>query len=139
MAITPVTPSKLQKVEFNVSTAEGPSRVTIVTGRLEFPSNEEDFVSGLTVSKNFKALVDPTLTPTQFRKSVAVVGLGAISLDPREFDAPPEVFWDLVDAQASFDDEAGRVQLIIDATVRTRNTSAVIVAANFQVTTLSKI
>jgi hypothetical protein len=27
-----VTPTNLQKLEFNVTTAEGPSRVTIVTG-----------------------------------------------------------------------------------------------------------
>ena len=31
---TLVTPTNFQKMEFNVTTAEGPSRVTIVTGTM---------------------------------------------------------------------------------------------------------
>jgi hypothetical protein len=45
------------------------------------------------------------------------------------------------DAQATFDDEAGRVQLVVDLTIRSlaSNMQSQINAVSFQVTTLAKV
>jgi hypothetical protein len=63
-----VMPTNLQKIEFDVTTAEGPSRITIVSGTL--PVSAGAFSSSTNFeSQNFNvsALVDPTLPPGQFR------------------------------------------------------------------------
>ena len=66
-----VTPTGVQKMEIDVTTSEGPCRVTVVTGTL---------AAGLvansgTQSVSLTALVDPTLNPGQFRKATATAAL----------------------------------------------------------------
>jgi len=64
-----VQPTNLQKTEFDVTTAEGPSHVTIVTGILSgFLSATTQGTQQLTQKESFEALVDPQLAPGQFRK-----------------------------------------------------------------------
>ena len=68
-----VAPTDVQKMEFDVTTAEGPCRVTVVTGML---------TAGLvansgTQSLSLTALVDPTLSPGQFRKATATAAYQA--------------------------------------------------------------
>ena len=132
-----VVPTNVQKTEFNVTTAEGPSRVTIVTGKLPIA-----IVSGghdITVSNSFKALVDPILTPGQFRKATAIVSLGSILFaSPNTAPSTNAAQWRIDDAQATLDDEAGQVQLVVDvAAVGDGETQ--INALWFQVTTLAKV
>ena len=135
---TLVTPTNLQKMEFNVTTAEGPSRVTIVTGTMPIGlgtiAPNQNLMSG-----SFKALLDPTLAPGQFRKATSIVSFASMNrLD--NAPAPVGSGWVIEDAQATFDDEAGRVQLSVDVTVNASGSSSVQVnSVMFQVTTLSKI
>ena len=135
-----VVPTNVQKTEFDVTTAEGPSRVTIVTGKLTVNITSS---IGNVVSNSFKALVDPILTPGQFRKATATVSLSAILFQsptppPLQPPVPDSAVWRIDDAQATLDDEAGQVQLVVDISVRGAGT-AQIFTLWFQVTTLAKV
>ena len=68
---TLMEPTNLQKIEFNVTTAEGPSRVTIVTGKMSFPISATSAGAVITRTESLKALLDPTLTAGQFRRATA--------------------------------------------------------------------
>jgi len=135
---TLVTPTSLQKTEFDVTTAEGPSRVTVVTGIIPFGpgavSSSNDVVSQ---SLSLSALVDPTLTPGQFRKATATAALaatrGAVDAVPSSFE------YSIDDVEASLDDESGRIELRVDATARVANGNVFIQRITFQVTTLAKL
>jgi len=67
---TLMEPTNLQKIEFNVTTAEGPSRVT-VTGKMSFPISATSAGAVITRTESLKALLDPTLTAGQFRRATA--------------------------------------------------------------------
>jgi hypothetical protein len=151
-------PTNLQKIEFNVTTAEGPSRVTIVTGTVAIVVGVNTGTVGsssgvgpiggtsggarvdLEQRDSIKVLLDPTLAPGQFRKATATASLGAITYGVSAPSAS-QGRWVINDAQATFDDEAGKVQLVIDVSVEAAgdatfaNTSSLM----FQVTTLAKV
>src|SRR6476646_10750661 len=76
--VTLVEPTNVQKIEFNVTTTEGPGRVTIVTGTM--PISLAAFGKpGKTAQRgSFKAVLDPSLTPGQFRRATSTVSFGAI-------------------------------------------------------------
>jgi hypothetical protein len=133
---TLVTPTNIQKIEFDVTTTEGPSRVTIVTGAM--PIAVAAF-NGATVSGSFKALLDPSLTPGQFRRATATASLGHI-LSMGNM-TPLTNVWVIEDAQATVDDETGRVQLVVDVTVRATgpSTTTQVNSLMFQVTTLARV
>ena len=143
--VTLVEPTNVQKIEFNVKTTEGASRVTIVTGTM--PISVAAFGKPGTTTQNctFKAILDPTLTPGQFRRATSIVSFGAImssaSLSSASGGVKITEQWVLDNAQATFDDEAGRVQLVVDVTVRATGpgTSAQTTSLMFQVTTLAKV
>ena len=61
-------------------------------------------------------LLDPTLAPGKFRKATATVSV--MSWAATTNSLPGASACTIEDAQATFDDEAGRVQLIIDAQVQ---------------------
>ena len=63
----------IQKLEFDVTTGEGPCHVTVITGSL--PIN----VQIGSTAQSIKTLVDPTLAPGQFRKAAAVVSFTSLS------------------------------------------------------------
>jgi hypothetical protein len=135
---TAVTPTNIQKMEFDVTTAEGPSRVTVVTGIIPGGpgafSNSNSFSSQ---SLSMTALVDPTLTPGQFRKATATAALATTAANT---SAAPSSFQFSVDGvEASLDDETGRIELRVDATAGVSNGNASIQRITFQVTTLAKI
>ena len=130
-----VTPTDVQKMEFDVTTAEGPCRVTVVTGML---------TAGLlansgTQSLSLTALVDPTLSPGQFRKATATAAL--VSTEAGLNASPTQnIFAFSVDGvEASFDGQTGRTELRVDLTVSVSNGSAVIQKITFQVMTLAKL
>lgn len=133
---TLVTPTNLQKLEYDVTTAAGPSRVTVVTGMISaniFASSNSN------QSGSFKALVDPQLNPGQFIKATATASLNSITT---QFGVTPSLtLWRIDEVEATFDDESRQVQLRIDATVGTsgNNSSSQLLAIGFQVTTLAKI
>jgi hypothetical protein len=133
---TLVTPTNLQKMEFDVTTAEGPSRVTIVTGAM--PITVAAF-NGATEKGSFKALLDPSLTPGLFRRATATASFGHILSMGNT--TPLTNVWVIEDAQATLDDETGRVQLVVDVTVRAggTNTTAQVNSLMFQVTTLARV
>jgi hypothetical protein len=127
---TVVTPTNVQKMEFDVTTAEGPSRITVVTGRLPIGPQ-------LAQNLSFTALVDPTLSPGQFRKATATAALAAIAANTA---AVPNILRFSVDeVEASLDDETGRTEIRIDVTQATSNGNASIESIAFQVTTLAKL
>ena len=132
-----VTPTNLQKMEFDVITAEGPSRVTIVSGMLPLSGLLGGAIS---MTRNFSvsALVDPTLTPGQFRKATAIAALTGVIAD---LSAAPNVVRCSIDnVEASLDDESGRTEIRIDAQVGIAPTGTInIPGFTFQVTTLAKV
>ena len=142
--VTLVEPTNVQKIEFNVTTTEGPSRVTIVTGTMPISLAAFGKPGKTTQRGSFKAVLDPSLTPGQFRRATSTVSFGAImssaSLSLRREGRITEQ-WVLDDARATFDDEAGRVQLVVDVTVRATGpgTSTQTTSLMFQVTTLATV
>jgi len=135
-----VNPANLQKLEFNVTSAEpGPFRLTIVTGTFDGAVQVNSGGGWSTNSGSFKALLDPLLAAGQFRKATAIAALAGRSCTP---GGPNTILqWSVDDAQATWDDESGKVQLIVDATVSAQPANAISTVTRFmfQVTTLAKI
>jgi hypothetical protein len=128
---TAVTPTNVQKMEFDVTTAEGPCRVTVVTGTL--PAGL--VANSGTQSLSLTALVDPTLNPGQSRKATATAALAAAGAN---LGAPTSAFSFSVDGvEANFDGQTGRTELRVDLTVS--GGTAAIPRIAFQVTTLAKL
>src|SRR4030095_13979425 len=110
---TLVTPTNLQKIEYDVTTGAGPSRVTVVTGII--PVLLQVTANQLSQSGSFKALVDPQLNPGQFIKATATANLNSLAT---KIDVTPSLaLWRIDEVEATFDDESRQVQLRIDATV----------------------
>ena len=131
--VTLVEPTNVQKIEFNVTTREGPSCVTIVTGTL--PISLAAFGKPGTTSQrgSFKAVLDPSLTPGQFRRATSTVSFGAIMSSASLSYASGGV---------RFTEQwVRRVQLVVDVTVRATGpgTSTQTTSLMFQVTTLAKV
>jgi hypothetical protein len=104
-----VTPTNVQKIEFDVTTAEGPSRVTVVTGII--PTGPEAFSTGAfsSASLSLTALVDPTLTPGQFRKATATAALATIvGAVPGPGPSTFQFSFSIDNVEATLDDESGR-------------------------------
>jgi hypothetical protein len=136
-----VTPTNLQKVEFDVTTAEGPSRVTIVTGMMQ--ANLQATGTGASLiseNQSFKALLDPTLPAGAFRKATSTVSLASLSHGSTG-SATQASQWTISDAQATFDDETGKTQLVVDVIVKASGqaTSSSTQHIMFQVTTLAMV
>jgi hypothetical protein len=138
---TLVTPTAIQKMEFNVTTAEGNCRVTVVTGKVLVPNQLRVLSSGPEAqqSGSYKVLLDPTLAPGKFRKATATVS-------PMDWAAttnslPGSSLCSIEDAQATFDDEAGQVQLVIDVSVKASGDGNItqFFGSSFQVTTLALV
>lgn len=143
--VTLVEPTNVHKIEFNVTTREGPSRVTIVTGTMPISLAAFGKPGKTSQSGSFKAVLDPALTPGQFRSATSAVSFGAImssaSLSSASGGVRFSEQWVLDNAQATFDEKAGRVQLVVDVTVRATGpgTSTQTTSLMFQVTTLAKV
>ena len=141
--VTLVEPTNVQKVEFNVTTTEGPSRVTIVTGTMPISLAAFGKPGKTTQRGSFKAVLDPSLRAGQFRGATSTVSFGAImssaSLSSASGGVRITEQWVIDDARATFDEEAGRVQLVVDVTVRATGpgTSTQATSLIFQVTTLA--
>jgi len=130
---TAVTPTNVQKMEFDVTTAEGPCRVTVVTGTL--PAGL--VANSGTQSLSLTALVDPTLNPGQFRKATATAALAATGAN---LGAPTSAFSFSIDGvEANFDGQTGRTELRVDLTLEVSGGTAAIPRVAFQVTTLAKL
>ena len=140
---TLVTPDRLQKLEFDVTTAEGPGRATTVTGAIPIFLGAFSQGSFVTQKDSFKVLLDPTLTPGQFRKATAMASFAQFSSQEQQATAGGQnaAGWQIDDAQATLDDETGKVQLVVDVAVTAFGSSMSVVAQSlmFQVTTLAKI
>lgn len=138
---TQAWPQKTQKMEFDVTTSEGPGRVTIVTGIIQIWLQAFSQGQQQIRKESYKVLVEPTLTPRQFRKAVATASLSYIA---QSGPAATEVQWAVEDAQATLDDEAGQVQLVVDVTAIATGGAPLglyvtTYAVMFQVTTLALI
>ena len=81
--VTLVEPTNVQKIEFNVTTTEGPGRVTIVTGTMPISLAAFGKPGKTTQRGSFKAVLDPSLTPAQFRRATSTVSFGARHSLPR--------------------------------------------------------
>jgi hypothetical protein len=100
----------------HVTTTEGPSRVTIVTGTMPISLAAFGKPGNTTQRGSFKAVIDPSLTPGQFRGATSTVSFGAImssaSLSSASRGVRVTEQWVLDDARATYDDGSGRVQLV---------------------------
>jgi hypothetical protein len=134
----------IQKLEFDVTTADGPSHVTVITGSL--PIN----MPVVSTPQNVKTLVDPTLQPGKFRKAAAVVSFanlqssipGSGPVDPNNPGSGgfpgAYVSWSIDDVEATFDDESSRIVLRMDIGGNSTGQSYSMVGRiGFQVTTLA--
>jgi hypothetical protein len=138
---TLVTPTHLQKLEVDVTTAEGPSRMTIVTGLMPVSNAVLSSGTGAQATISFKTLVDPVLTPAKFRKAIATAAFSGLEIAG---PSPPlQARWQIVDTQATFDDEESKVQLVVDvlviATSSGPQSQVLSRSIAFQVTTLAAI
>ena len=137
-----VNATNLQKTEFDVTTSpDGPSHVTIVTGRVNFFLAAQSQGPQVIQKESIETLLDPQLAPGQFRKAVAMVSIATANHFAQDPAAITTAQWSIDQAEATLDDESGRVQLRIDASVIAagNNTIVQIQAFAFQVTTLSKL
>jgi hypothetical protein len=133
---TAVTPTNVQKMEFDVTTAEGPCRVTVVTGTL--PAGL--VANSATQSLSLTALLDPTLNPGQFRKATAMAALAATGANLGAPATPTSaVSFSIDGVEANFDGQSGRTELRVDLTVEVAVGTAAIQRVAFQVTTLAKL
>jgi hypothetical protein len=132
-----VTPTNLQKIEFDITTAEGPSRMTIVSGILPVPGVPAQSGSAGFESRDFSvsALVDPTLTPGQFRRATATAALAG--LDTGVSASQSFARYSIKNVEASLDDESGRIEIRVDGEEGVSNGSAAVTGLTFQVTTLA--
>jgi len=134
---TQVWPQKIQKVEFDVTTSEGPGRVTIVTGQLQVYLQAASQGSQAVTKESYMALLDPLSAPGKFRKATATASLGwqYTSGQPGELQCAIE------DAQATLDDETGQVRLVVDLMIAVTgaNSNSIIYAVMFQVSTLALV
>ncbi len=136
-----VNATNLQKLEYDVTTAEGPSHITIVTGvMLVVLAGSGGFVQ----QGSFETLLDPTLAPGQFRRATATVSI--TDWTQQTAPGPPspgplETQLSIDQVEATLNDESGRIQLRVDASVRVGGSggNAQINGIAFQVTTLSKL
>jgi hypothetical protein len=76
----------------------------------------------------------------QFRKATAIAALAGRSCTPPPV-ANALLQWTVDDAQATWDDESGKIQLPVDATVAAQPANAIssVTKFMFQVTTLAKV
>ena len=136
--ITLVEPTNVQN-RVHVTTTEEPGRVTIVTGTMPISLAAFGKPGKTTQRGSFKAVLDPSLTPGQFRRATSTVSFGAVSLSTASGGVRVTEQWVLDDARATYDHETGRVQLVVDVTVRATGpgTSTQTTSLMFQVTTLA--
>ena len=94
---------------------------------------------------SFRTFLDPEIPPGKFRKAIATASLGQIRLSlPRvPTTAVPlgAQLWRIEDAQATYADEEGKVQLTVDLSVEVQGAQvrAGIGSIMFQVTTLARV
>src|SRR5262249_61272583 len=105
--------------------------------------------------RSVKTLLDPTLQPGQFRKSVAVVSFTNLSFSIPGYGPPDpanpgsggfpgaSINWFIDDVQATLDDESSRIVLQMDIggsnPGQIGQTNSMIGRIGFQVTTLAKV
>lgn len=131
-----IVAQNIQKLEYDVTTAEGSSRVTVVTGML--PQGLQAYSNNaatVTQSYSLRTLVDPKLSPGQFRKAAALAAITDVYFGANATPASYE--FGVQEVEATFDDESGQIVLRVDVTVQAMNGSLVANKLNFQVTTLS--
>jgi hypothetical protein len=139
-----ISAENIQKLEFDVTTAEGPCRVTVITGSL--PIN----VSVGPTPQSVKTLIDPTLQAGQFRKATAVVSFMNLTCTiPGSFPDPnnpgggfpgASPGWSIDDVEATLDDESSRVVLRMDiGGGGGGQTYSMVGRIGFQVTTLARV
>ncbi len=138
---TLVTATNVEKLEYDVTTAEGAARVTVVTGSLPAVLQADSHDPNGTIQHgSFRALVDPVLGPGQFRKATAMVAVASLTHVALDSTQPTAAAWAVEEVAATLDDESGRIEIRIDLSVTARGaqTSASIALLGFQVTTLSR-
>ena len=90
-------PQNIQKMDFEVTTSDGPGRVTIVTGMLPIGLNAWSQGQQQMHKESYKVLLEPFVAPGQFRKATATAALSYIMTS----GAPSETQWAIEDAQAT--------------------------------------
>jgi hypothetical protein len=102
---TLVTATNLQKLEFDVTTAEGLSHVMIVTGTMPI------LLDPSSMHGSFKALIDPILATGKFLKATVTASIVGVKLNA----SPPTTFvgCSIDEAEATLDDESSKVQIRI--------------------------
>lgn len=134
-----VTAENVQRLAFNVTTDEGPSFVTVVTGTIRSGTGVGS--SGTNEQRwrlSLRALLDyPALAPGKFRKATATAAFSGVA---GSMEAAPNAFEYLIEeVRASLDDETGKVELLIDGMIAVTNGNLAPPRISFQVTTLAMV
>jgi len=126
----------LQQIEVVVAGPDDANRLFIIDGQF----NSQLAASSVSQKEIFTILVGPVFARKQFLQANATASLTNTSF---EIDLPP-VFanWQVVSADADWDDESGQVELRIEALVDCRgnvNNTASIFGFAFHVTILAAV
>ena len=133
-----------QTIQFDVPASAGgtATRVFITTGIAQFGLGVGSSGQFVQQTQSVKLLVDPVITPGQFRKATGIVGLANFAhADANAAGQNVSAAWRIEDIATSQDDESGKVELRFEATVGIsgQNASAQLFAVTFQVTSIAAI
>jgi hypothetical protein len=136
--------SNLQQIELTVAGPDDVNRMYITIGEMQCHVRARDDTasgSGRSEEKTYSALIDPALPAGSFRRAIVIVSTIETNFWVKAA-APPSFFQFFIkDAEANYDDENSKVELLVTPKVHARGTNneTVIQRVSFQVTTLASI
>jgi len=131
----------LQQLEAVVAGPDGANRLFIVNGQL--PANIGAFSQGpfTQQQQTFTVLLGPVLTRQQFFRSVSTASLTSTTFYINTANPDSSCNWQIVNADADWDDESGQVELRIEVAVGIsgNNSNAQITGLGFNVSILASL
>ena len=130
----------LQQLEAVVAGPDGANRLYVVNGQLPAAINVYSQGPFAQQKETFTVLLGPVLTRQQFFRSVSTASLTNTNFNVNSAN-PNGCNWQIINADADWDDESGQVELRIEVFVGAsgNNTSAAINGLGFNVTILASL
>jgi len=140
----PVVATNQQTMEFVVTGPGNANRVFITTGMAQVSLeafHPGGVAVGVTTQKgSFRVLINPVLTAGQFHKATATASLADVTHNAGDPAQSTFARWVIDEVEATWDDESGKIQLRIDASVQALGgADNILNAVAFQVTTLATV
>ncbi len=130
----------LQQLEAVVAGPDGANRLYIVNGQLPATTSAYSQGPATQQQQTFTVLLGPVLTRQQFFRSVSTASLTSTNFYVSTA-IPNSCNWQIVNADADWDDESGQVELRIEVLVSVsgNNNSAAVNNLGFNVTILASL